>query len=360
MLAKTAEVTSEIAIVRRRTDDHTARRAYFGAPAEAFAALLGRRRAGSRRARVRRSRRRVPRRALSLDELETSAARWRRAVSVSSDVARARCGSRCSAKRVSPSARDLEPPSTGRSRRRAVGSSGRPRRCSTDFATGERRADEPERRRRCGCPRRRPPSACPRACGRIQAFLSLMSAATPGRRRTVRQRRDGDRRDEARAQKARAHRGFAQQADQARRVPATAALRAAPGVELVDERRHRQRRAVGARFRDADAQVLAHPVDGEAEIELVGDHRLAAVLHLPRLRRALADHVEHAQRRRARPSRAKLMPSDERLHQPRDADLVDHLRELAAAGTRPSASPRARSARARLPRARTRRRRRRP
>ena len=40
-------------------------------------------------------------------------------------------------------------------------------------------------------------------------------------------------------------------------------------------------------------KVLAHPVDGEAEIELVGDHRLAAVVHLPRLRRALADDVEH-------------------------------------------------------------------
>ena len=65
-------------------------------------------------------------------------------------------------------------------------------------------------------------------------------------------------------------------------------------VELVDQRGDRQRGAVGARLGEADREVLAHPVDREAEVELVGDHRLAAVLHLPRLRRALADHVEHA------------------------------------------------------------------
>src|SRR5437870_12744607 len=43
----------------------------------------------------------------------------------------------------------------------------------------------------------------------------------------------------------------------------------------------------------ADTQILSHPVHSEAEVELVLDHGLAAVLHLPGLRRALRDHVEH-------------------------------------------------------------------
>jgi rubredoxin len=60
-------------------------------------------------------------------------------------------------------------------------------------------------------------------------------------------------------------------------------------VELVDQRRDRQAGAVAARFGETDAEVLAHPVDREAEIEFAGDHGLVAVLHLPGLRGALGD-----------------------------------------------------------------------
>ena len=57
--------------------------------------------------------------------------------------------------------------------------------------------------------------------------------------------------------------------------------------------------------------------------------------------------ITSSTRSASRPARcAKLMPSDKRLHQPGDADLVDHLRQLAGARPRPSASRRARSARA--------------
>src|SRR5258706_1017411 len=84
-----------------------------------------------------------------------------------------------------------------------------------------------------------------------------------------------------------------QQPDQARRVPAVAALLLDLRIELVDQRRHRQQRAILARFVEADRQILAHPVDREAVIELVGKHRPRAVIHLPRLRSALADHAEH-------------------------------------------------------------------
>ena len=41
------------------------------------------------------------------------------------------------------------------------------------------------------------------------------------------------------------------------------------------------RRAVPRRLFAADPQILAHPVDGEAEIEFVPNHRVAAIDHLP-------------------------------------------------------------------------------
>ena len=78
------------------------------------------------------------------------------------------------------------------------------------------------------------------------------------------------------------------------------------------------------------AQVFAHPVHGKAKLKLVGHHGLAAVVELPALRRALADHVQrqvHVQ--------AGFLAEGNRLaqalHQPGDADLVDHLGQLAGA-----------------------------
>src|SRR5690606_15147628 len=76
-------------------------------------------------------------------------------------------------------------------------------------------------------------------------------------------------------------------------VPAAAAHRLHVLVELVDQRRGRQRRAVAVGFGEADAEVLAHPVDGEAEIVAALVHGLVAVLHLPRAGRALGDHLDH-------------------------------------------------------------------
>src|SRR5258708_7017086 len=77
-----------------------------------------------------------------------------------------------------------------------------------------------------------------------------------------------------------AKRSFFEPRDQARRVPAAAAKLLHLRVELIDEGRDRQARAILARFVEADRQVLAHPIDGKAEIEGAGDHRLVAVLHL--------------------------------------------------------------------------------
>src|SRR5437763_6785776 len=86
----------------------------------------------------------------------------------------------------------------------------------------------------------------------------------------------------------------AQKTDQARRVPASAAARLNTRIKLIEQCSDRQRRAVGARFRETDRQILAHPVDGETKLELVRDHCLATIFHLPGLRGTFADDVEHA------------------------------------------------------------------
>src|SRR3546814_1457786 len=65
------------------------------------------------------------------------------------------------------------------------------------------------------------------------------------------------------------------------------------GVELIDERRDRQPGAIGTRLLERETEVLAHPVDGEAEVELALVHRLPAIDHLPALRRAAGDRLEY-------------------------------------------------------------------
>ena len=52
-------------------------------------------------------------------------------------------------------------------------------------------------------------------------------------------------------------------------------------IELLDDGRDRQRSAVAPRFVKTYLQILAHPVDGESEIEFVLYHGGAAVVELP-------------------------------------------------------------------------------
>src|SRR5213594_1736467 len=87
--------------------------------------------------------------------------------------------------------------------------------------------------------------------------------------------------------------GPAQPADQAGGIPTAAAH---PRYLVVEAGDHLGDGELGANLPcrlGADTQVLSHPVNREAEVELVVDHGLAAILHLPGLRRALRDHVEH-------------------------------------------------------------------
>src|SRR5439155_6786277 len=79
----------------------------------------------------------------------------------------------------------------------------------------------------------------------------------------------------------------AQPPDQARGIPAPAAHLRDLVVEAGDRLSDRELRAVLLCGLGADAQVLPHPVHGETEVELVVDHGLAAIFHLPGLRRAL-------------------------------------------------------------------------
>ena len=105
--------------------------------------------------------------------------------------------------------------------------------------------------------------------------------------------------------------------DQARRIPALAAHADDVGVELIDERGGWQLGAVVARFLQTDAQVLAHPLDGEAEVELAVAHRLPAVLHLPRLRGALRDGVDDRRDVEARPCARSSAPRRAPARRPR-------------------------------------------
>src|SRR3546814_11916523 len=84
---------------------------------------------------------------------------------------------------------------------------------------------------------------------------------------------------------------------QAGGVPAVAAAGLHLAVELVHQRGDRQAGAVGLGFGQADAEILAHPVDREAEIELALAHGGAPVVHLPGLRGALADDLRSDERR---------------------------------------------------------------
>ena len=64
-----------------------------------------------------------------------------------------------------------------------------------------------------------------------------------------------------------------EEVDEAAGVPAVAASGDDLLVELVDERRHGEPGTVALGLVEADAQVLAHPLDGETEVE-----RFAAIV----------------------------------------------------------------------------------
>ena len=81
--------------------------------------------------------------------------------------------------------------------------------------------------------------------------------------------------------------------DQAGGVPAPTAHGLNFPVELIHQCSHRQSRFVFASFRQGDTQILAHPIDREAEIKFIIDHGVAPVGHLPRARRALGNHIDH-------------------------------------------------------------------
>ena len=99
------------------------------------------------------------------------------------------------------------------------------------------------------------------------------------------------------------------------------------GVKLIDQRCHWQPGTIAPRFVQHQPQVLAHPVDRETEVELAVDHARAAVVHLPALRGALADHTQHRLH-----VEAGLFTEGQgfgqALNQPGNRDLIDHLGEL--------------------------------
>ncbi len=68
--------------------------------------------------------------------------------------------------------------------------------------------------------------------------------------------------------------GSRHQIHQARRIPALAAALLNLGIELIHQSGDRQACAIALRLSQADPEILAHPIDGEAEVELALDHRV--------------------------------------------------------------------------------------
>lgn len=86
---------------------------------------------------------------------------------------------------------------------------------------------------------------------------------------------------------------FFEAGQQGRRIPAIAAERLDVAVELVDEGGHRKLGAVVPGLGEDDIQILAHPVDREAEVILAFVHGLVAIFHLPGTSRSLGDDLDH-------------------------------------------------------------------
>ncbi len=84
------------------------------------------------------------------------------------------------------------------------------------------------------------------------------------------------------------------------------------------------------RLVEAHAEVLAHPVDGEAVLVVVGQHGLVAVDHLPRAGGAARDGVDDLLAVEPRLD-GEVQRLGQALDEAGDADLVDHLGQLAGA-----------------------------
>ena len=120
---------------------------------------------------------------------------------------------------------------------------------------------------------------------------------------------------------------FLQAFEQARSVPAPATHFLHILVELIDQRGNWQACTNLIRGRQADRQILAHPVHGKPVVPLIIQHGFVPVDHLPAARRTAADDIDH----RAPVETGlfgKVQSFGQPLDKPRDADLIDHLGQL--------------------------------
>src|SRR5690606_24178769 len=124
---------------------------------------------------------------------------------------------------------------------------------------------------------------------------------------------------------------FFEAGDERGGIPTLAAHRLYLGVIAVDDFSDRQLRAIAGGFFHGDAEVLAHPVDGETEVELVVDHGFPAILHLPRGGGAFADDVDYGGNIESG-AFGEVKTFRQSLHETGDADLVDHLGQLTVTG----------------------------
>ena len=118
--------------------------------------------------------------------------------------------------------------------------------------------------------------------------------------------------------------GPLQARDEARRIPARAAHRLNLGVELINQGRDGKGCAIAARFLQADREILAHPIHRETEVEFPRAHGFVAVVHLPGLRRALADDFDGGARIEPR-ALGEMKAFGQSLNEPGNADLINIL-----------------------------------
>src|SRR4029079_4429510 len=121
-----------------------------------------------------------------------------------------------------------------------------------------------------------------------------------------------------------------QPCDEARGIPAPPAYLLDLRIELIDQRGDGKARPVPSRLVEANREILAYPIHGEAEIEFAVDHGAPAIVHLPGLGRAFRDRVDDLLHVEAG-AHAEMKRFGEAFDQASDADLVDHLGKLAGA-----------------------------
>ena len=107
-------------------------------------------------------------------------------------------------------------------------------------------------------------------------------------------------------------------------IPATSTTSDHLGIELINQSSHWQAGTVTVCFIKTDAQVFAHPLNGEAKLEFTTIHRAGTVIHLPARCRTFSDDIDQLVNIEASALR-KIDALSQTLHDSGNTDLIDHF-----------------------------------